>query len=293
MTDLGRVARCGLLLLLTGLCVACEKPVAAAPGEAAVAQRIVSLAPHLTEMAYAAGAGSQLVAVVEFSDYPAAARQLPRIGDSFRIDYERLAGLQPDLILAWRSGNPAAVITRLRELGYRVEAFMPRQLDDVADHLQRIGDLAGTTAQASEAAADFRRRLQSLRERYRDAQPVSVFYQVSAQPLMTASDEHFIGQVVKLCGGQNIFADSPQLVPVVSLEAVLDREPAVILAGSGADEDDAGLGHWERWSALPAVRNDQLYAVPADFLSRAGPRLLAGAEAVCTALDAARDNDQG
>jgi len=293
VTGLGRVARCGLLLLLIELCAACEKPAAATPGEALAAQRIVSLAPHLTEMVYAAGAGSHLVAVVEYSDYPPAARQLPRIGDSFRIDYERLAGLQPDLILAWQSGNPAAVITRLRELGYRVEAFMPRQLDDVADHLQRIGDLAGTSVQGNEAADDFRGRLQFLRARYRDAQPVSVFYQVSAQPLMTVNDEHFIGQVMKLCGGRNIFADSPQLVPVVSLEAVLDREPAVILAGAGADDDDAGLGQWERWSALPAVSYDQLYAVPADFLSRAGPRLLAGAEAVCSALDAARANDQG
>ncbi len=293
MIVLGRVARCGLLLLLALLCGACEKPAAAAPEAVATAQRIVSLAPHLTEMTYAAGAGSQLVAVVEFSDYPAAARQLPRIGDSFRIDYERLAGLQPDLILAWQSGNPAAVITRLQELGYRVEAFMPRQLDDVADDLQRIGDLAGTTAQASESAADFRRRLQLLRERYRDARPVRVFYQVSAQPLITVSDEHFIGQVVRLCGGQNVFADFPQLVPVVSLEAVLDREPEVILAGASAAGDDAGLGHWARWPSLPAVRQDQLYAVPADFMSRAGPRLLAGAEAVCRALDVARVKDQG
>ncbi|MGI9329747.1 MAG: cobalamin-binding protein [Gammaproteobacteria bacterium] len=288
MNDRVRVARSGLLLLLALLGGACGQSPSADPETLTTARRIVSLAPHLTEMAYAAGAGSQLVAVVEFSDYPAAARQLPRIGDSFRIDYERLAGLQPDLILAWQSGNPAAVIARLSELGYRVEAFMPRQLDDVAEHLQRIGELAGTTDQAGEAAADFRRRLQLIRERYRDAQPVRVFYQVSAQPLITVSEEHFIGQVMKLCGGRNVFSDSAQLVPVVSLEAVLDREPAVILAGAGTDQDDAGLKHWQRWPELPAVRREQLYAVPADLLSRAGPRLLAGADAVCEALDKAR-----
>ena len=152
----------------------------------APATRIISLAPSLTEVLYAVGAGNKVIGVVEFSDYPPEARSLPVVGRYDSLDLETLLALQPDLVIAWRSGNPRAAINRLRELGLTVYVAEPQDLDTVASHLDRIGTLAGTGTEASEASANFRRQLQDLRARYSLREPVRTFYQVWNRPLITA-----------------------------------------------------------------------------------------------------------
>ena len=253
------------------------------------ARRIVTLAPHLTELVYAAGAGDRLVGTVEYSDYPVAARALPRIGDAFRLDQEALAALQPDLVLAWASGNPAVMLERLRELGYRVVALDSAGLDSVAVQLEQVGRLAGSVAVAHAAAARYRSRLEALRTRWESAPRVSVFYQVSARPLLTVTRRHVIGQVLELCGGDNVFADLPGLVPPVSMESVLDAAPQAIVASGFGSGPEPSLGIWRRWRHLPAVEHRNLFIVPADWLSRPGPRLVEGVGAVCEVLDEARN----
>ena len=251
------------------------------------AQRIVTLAPHLTELVYTAGAGDRLVGVVAWSDYPPAARELPQIGDAFRVDLERLAQLRPDLVLGWETGNPAEVIAQLERHGYRVVTLATPGLDAVADNLVAIGELAGTTDIAGVAAADYRRSLSALRTQYAEARAVSVFYQISPQPLYTVGGPHPITQMIETCGGRNIFDDIDAMAPVVSIEDVVLRDPDAIVAGPPPGGDDT-LDNWRRWPQLAAVRHARLYAVDPSLVTRASTRLLDGLRQLCQALEHAR-----
>lgn len=271
--------------LLLGL-VACAPP--PAPDREGLATRIVSLAPHLTEMAYAVGAGDRLVGAVEFSDYPPAARQLPRVGDAFRIDYEVLAGLSPDLILAWRTGNPTPLIQQLRGLGYRVAEFDAVSLENLPGQLRRLGELAGTRAEANRAADAVRAELQAIQEGHRDVEALKVFYQVSREPLFTVSDRHIIGQIIRLCGGENVFGNLDGLTAVVDIEAVLAAAPEVILIGGPPDHMAVMREDWQSWGALPAASRGEIHTIDPDLVSRPGPRIVLGAIQVCEILDAAR-----
>jgi iron complex transport system substrate-binding protein len=259
---------------------------ATAPAGAAVRLRIVSLAPSLTELAYAAGAGETLVGTVEYSDYPVAARALPRVGDGWRVDIERLLALQPDLVLAWSSGTPQETITRLKSLNLRVVSIPTYRLADVPAALRSIGRIAGTTGAADAAAAKFESEIRRLRAGHAGAGPISVFIQIDDEPLYTVNSHHIISEVVELCGGRNVFAELPQLAPPVALEAVLARQPQVILSTDDTIADPRAF--WRRWPRLVAVSTGTIYSMPSDTLTRATPRLVQGAQATCDALDDAR-----
>lgn len=262
--------------------------VAGAAAAAPPARRIVTLAPHLAELAWAAGAGDRLVGTVAWSDRPEPVRRLPRVGDAFRVDYEAIVALRPDLVLGWPSGNSVAALERLRGLGLRVEALEPGTLDDVGRQIAAIGRLAGTEPVAAVAAAGWAAGLGALRARYRAAPPLRVFYQVSAEPLVTVTGTHFIGQAVALCGGRNVFADLPGLAPVVGREAVVAARPEVIVISALADGAAGDGAAWRRFDTLPAVARGHLPVVDPALLSVPGPRLLDGIAALCAALDAAR-----
>lgn len=259
-------------------------------GAAAPAQerplRIVSLAPHLTELVFAAGAGETLVGTVAYSDYPAQALDIERIGDAWRVDLERLVALQPDLVLAWPSGTPEQTLQRLDASGLEVVLLPTDRLADVAAALRRIGELTGRAAEAGAAASRFEAGVDALRERHAADPVVSVFVQLDDQPLYTINGRHLISEVVELCGGRNVFGELPQLAPAVSLESVLARDPQVILTTDDTIADPRRA--WSRWQGMRAVRAGTIYAVPADTVSRATPRLIEGIAAVCEALAAAR-----
>jgi len=255
-------------------------------GAMAASPRVVSLAPHLTELAYAAGAGPALVGTVEYSDYPAAARALPRVGDGWRVDLERVVALRPDLVLTWASGTPRSTVERLQALRLRVVDIETYRLADVPAALRRIGELAGTQAEAEAAAQEFEAAVAQLRRQYGDAPPVSVFVQIDDQPLFTVNGRHVISEVVELCGGRNVFAELGQIAPQIDAEAVLARDPAVILSTDDTIEDP--LAAWRRWPELAAVRHGTVYSLPADTVARASPRLVDGVHAVCSALADAR-----
>jgi len=248
--------------------------------------RIVSLAPNLTELAYAAGAGGTLVGTVEYSDFPAAARALPRVGDAWRVDPERVLALRPDLVLAWPSGTPGGTVTRLESLGLRVVSIPTYRLADVATALRTIGRIAGTSAVAEASAAAFDAGIRRLRAEHAGVPRVSVFVEIDDEPLYTVNGKHVISEVVELCGGRNVFAELPQLAPPVALEAVLARDPQVILSADDTIADPQAL--WRRWTGLAAVRDGAIYPMSSDTLTRATPRLADGARQVCAALDDAR-----
>lgn len=251
------------------------------------AQRIISLAPHLTELLFAAGAGERIVGVSAWSDYPPAARSLPRIGDSHAFDLERIVALRPDLVVGWQEGNAPRHIAQLRRLGLRIVLEQARGLDDIADAIERLGELAGTAPVARQAAADYRARLAALRARHAGLTPVRVFHQVWDDPLMTVNGHHPVSDLIVACGGVNVFADAPSLAPVVSREAVLRAQPAVITAAAGEAGADP-FAAWRRWPNLPAVARGLLVALPADAISRLSPRLLDAAPPLAAAIAAAR-----
>jgi iron complex transport system substrate-binding protein len=255
---------------------------------AAPATRIVSLAPHVTELLFAAGAGEQVVGTVEFSDYPPEAARIPRVGSYAALDIERILALRPTLVVGWQSGN-GPVLERLRALGLTVYVTEPRRFEDVLRAIDDLGVLAGSAETAREETTGLRTRLAALQRRYAQAPAVSVFYQVWHQPLMTVGGSHLVTRIIETCGGRNVFADVDALAPAVNVEAVLAAVPEAIVA-SGMDEArPEWLDDWRRWPQLPAVRDGHLFFIPPDLLQRPTPRLLDGAERLCVAVARVRE----
>jgi len=250
------------------------------------ATRVVSLAPHTTEMLFAIGAGRQVVAVSRYSNWPPAARALPRVSGAGGVDFEKLIALHPDLVIAWGSGISTSARQRLRELGIPVFISEPHRLNDIPSTMRRLGVLTGHDRRAGIAAGRVRSSFARLRSRYRGKARVRVFYEIWPHPLMTIGGHHFINDVLRLCGGENIFAGRSATDFSVGVEAVLAARPQVILGGSTASRD--WIREWRRWPDLPAVARGQIYAIPANLIHRPGPRLVQGAALVCADIDRAR-----
>jgi iron complex transport system substrate-binding protein len=251
------------------------------------AQRIITLAPHLAELAFIAGAGERLLATVEYSDYPEAAATLPRIGDAFRFDLERIVALRPDLIIAWDSGNPAAALSRLEDLGLAVWRIEIQRPADIPRAIRLIARSAGLETPAAASAAEA--RLNELQTRYSGRSPISYFYQVSERPLFTLNGAHLVSQGLAICGGQNVFADEPVIAPRVALEAVLQADPDVLIAPSIPGAPDP-LAQWDDWPRMQAVRNQAKILLPADEISRATVRTLDALALACRQLDRLRQS---
>jgi iron complex transport system substrate-binding protein len=252
------------------------------------ATRVVSLAPHVTELIFAAGAGRALVGASAYSDYPPAAVHLPLVGDSRAIDLERVMALSPDLVVAWRSGNSPRQLAALRQLGVPVFSTEPRKLDDVPRLIKQLGRLFGTDAVARRAATQFRGSAAVLAQKSKGKRSVSVFLQIWDRPLTTVNRDHMINEVLALCGGENIFAKLTLLTPTVGVEAVLERDPEVILLAAMPDMAASWLSFWQRWPSLRVARYKRLYVINPDLIARQGPRLVQGADEVCDLLEMAR-----
>ncbi len=249
------------------------------------ARRIISLSPHATELLFAAGAGDRLVATVDTSDFPPAARSIERVGNVSSIDLERVVALEPDLVVVWHQGTPARQVAALERLHLPVLRDGPARLDDVAASIERLGLLAGTGEIASRVASDYRRGLAELRGRHADRDRVDTFVQIWDKPLMTVNDRHVISDLLATCGGRNVFGALAPLVPQVDAEAVLAADPEVILTTSGR----AGAAQWAAWPSLRAVTRGNIVAADPDLLTRHTPRLLDGARQVCDLLERARE----
>ena len=256
----------------------------------APAQRIVSLAPSLTELIYAAGAFEKLVGVAEYSDFPPAAKELPIIGRFDILDIERIVQLNPDLVVAWQSGNPRTSVNRLRKLGLAVYIAEPKSLASIPFHIERLALLAGTKLSAEETVNSFRHKLEALNDQFSHQSPVTTFYQVWDVPLITAGGNELIDDIIRLCGGRNVFATIKRVAPKVSREAVLERNPEVIIASGMDIERPEWLDDWLRWPSVNAVANNNLFFVPPELVQRHTPRALLGAAQICSQLDQARQS---
>lgn len=249
------------------------------------AHRIVTLAPNLTELAFAAGGGSAVIGVSDFSDYPPEAKRLPIVASAAAVDLEEILRLKPDLVLAWKSGNRPADLERIEKLGIPVIATEPQRIADVPRITRMIGRAAGTSAAAEASARHFEAEVARLRSRYAGAAEVTVLYQVWERPLVTIGGTHIIDDVIRFCGGRNVFGNLKPLAPEVSLESVIAADPDVILIGDGPQN---GIGRWARLPALRAVARDRVYVIDATRVERASPRLAAGVADVCEKLSRAR-----
>jgi iron complex transport system substrate-binding protein len=252
------------------------------------AGRIVSLAPNLTELLFAAGAGASIVATVSYSDYPEAARSIPRIGDSYNLDMEAITALQPDLIVLWSSGTGVDSWRKLTGLGFTVYRSEPDTLEKIASTIRKFGRLGGSDDTAEKSSDRLLAQISRLREQYSDRHSVSVFYQFWDKPVFTVNGRHLISHIIALCGGRNIFADLLPLTPQINPEAVLELNPEVIIASGDSSARPAWLEDWKQWTGLAATKSGHLYAIPPELIQRHTPRILEGAARMCEYIDRAR-----
>lgn len=252
------------------------------------AARIITLAPNLAELMFAAGAGKQLKAVVEYSNFPAEVAQLPRVGDAFRIDLERIIELNPDLVIAWHTGNPQTALQKLQQLGIRVwqvEITRPEQIADIVESMARA---AGTETTGGARARQLRDQLARLQQQHAEKKPLNYFYQIAARPLYTINGQHIISRSLAVCAGHNIFSELAALAPQISLESVIMANPQVMIAPQTPGEPPALLG-WQDWPQLQAIKNGNMLYLPADQISQATPRLLDSIDLACKLLDEMRN----
>ncbi len=255
------------------------------------AVRIVTLAPHATELVYALGAGDALVGTMEGSDYPQAARAVPRIGGLNGASLEAVVARHPDLVIVWGGGNPPALIDRLRILGMPVFDSDPASLAQMAESLRALGQLTGRAAAGEQAARAVEQRANELRRTHRGLKPIPVFYQLWDQPLMTVGAKQIIGALIGECAGVAVPDIGALKSAVVSREAVLASAPQLIINGAGRASTDP-LSQWQRYPWLPAVRHGQLRSMDPDLLQRPGPRLIDGAVQLCALIDQARAENE-
>lgn len=249
--------------------------------------RIVSLAPGATEMLFAAGAGARLIATVEYSDEPPAARKVPRIGDVVAIDMERLVAAHPDVAVVWPGGGNPAQIEEIGRLGIPVYRQQVNALADLAGSLRRLGALAGTSAVADRAALELEARLARLAHSYAKSRRPSVLLQVWNHPIYTVGATQLMSDALRICGARNVFEDLHDLAPAVDVEAVVARDPDIIVAAAPPGAAAEWLSDWKRFTMLRAVRNGKLIGFEDQRLTRLGPSVVDATEGLCKVLAAA------
>ena len=252
------------------------------------AKRLVVLGPNLVESLYEIGAGEYILAASEHSDYPEAAKAIVRVASHNIINFEEIVSLAPDLVMVWQSGFGVDAIAKLRSLGLSVYASEPHTLDDIEDLLRDMGYLTGLLEGAELASARYRQKLNQLQTDYSHKETVSVFYQVWQEPMQTLNGDHVVNDAIELCGGKNVFAALPEIAPRVSVESVIAANPKFIFSSGSNSQGISELAHWQRWSMIAAVQNQQVHFLQVDSLVRHAPRILEGAQQLCELLEQSR-----
>ena len=252
------------------------------------AERIIALAPHIVENAFSAGAGAKLVGVSDYSNYPEQAKSISIVAGYQKINFEKIVELNPDLIIAWQSGNSGAGLSRLLELGFPVYIDQPDTIYDVAKSVRDIGILSGHRDTAELVAKNYLQQLANIQNNYAQATKVSSFYQVWNSPLQTINGQHIISHAIEVCGGTNIYANEFAVAPVINIESILERNPMVIIASGISESRPEWLDDWRNWDSLDAVKRNNLFFVNPDHIQRHSLRLLQGIKTICSQLDKAR-----
>lgn len=259
-------------------------------------QRIITLAPHLSELVDSAGGSERLVGVSAFSNYPASVKQLPVTSDARSIDLEKMKSLRPDLIIYWRGGTSESQIQSIKKTFNKDVQFIavePKKLLDISINIETIGKALGTDLIAKKNADALRIKIAELRNKENNQnnskniskRKVRVFYQVWAQPLMTLNKDHIISDIIQLCGGEQLFANEKILVPTVSREAVIKANPEIIFT---AVDSTKMVSDWSMWTSFPqlaATKNKAFVDLDGDIISRPSPRIMQGAQKICAEIN--------
>ncbi|MCG9679988.1 vitamin B12 ABC transporter substrate-binding protein BtuF [Vibrio sp. Isolate24] len=252
------------------------------------AKRVISLAPHATEMAFAAGLGDKLIAVSEHSDYPEQAKEIEKVSNYQGIKLERIIALQPDLVIAWPAGNPPRELEKLKQFGLNIYFSTTNSLDDIAKNIEQLSKYAENPSIGIEAGQLFRAQLAEFKQRYQTEIPVSYFYQLSEQPMITVAKRSWPSEVFSFCGGINVFESSSAPYPQVSTEQVVLKNPDVIFTSQSAI---ANTHPWNKWNQqLSAVKNHHVWSLNSNWLNRPTQRTLNAIEEVCEHFDTVRRN---
>lgn len=277
-----------LNFLVVSLSVALVTTTQAKAEDNKVPERIISLAPHVTEMLFSAGAGDKVVGVVAYSDFPETALSIESVGSYNAINIEKIIQLNPDLIIAWRSGNRTRDIEKLEQLGFNIAYSEPYQLTDIVQEIRLFGQQLNTQTQADAVAERLENTLSKLQQSYQHKTKVTAFYQIWNSPLMTINGNQFISQALTLCGAENVFAGLPVLAGEVSVESVIEKNPDTILLGGEQAVQQGWLTDWQRWHTLSAVKNSQIHLLNADTFQRPTERFIDGIEGLCQLIDQTR-----
>lgn len=249
------------------------------------AQRVISLAPDTTELLFAIGAGDKIVGVLDGHLYPKAAEKITKVGSFSGLDLEKIIALKPDLIVTWHYGF-ARQMNALKRLNIPVYETAPKHLADIAKTAEDLGKLIGAETKGKKFAQVFTQKIDAIRKTYQGKQLIRVFYQIGSGPPLTINKESWINDVIELCGGRNSFASLPTLVPELDLEAIIQKNPQVMITDSAPGWD----ARWLKWTMIDAIQHHRLFLIPADFIDRAGPRLLQGIVIMCRCIDAGRES---
>lgn len=239
-------------------------------------QRIVSLAPNITEIVFSLGQQHRLVGATRFSDYPPATANLPKVGSYVYLDLEKIVGLKPDLCIAIKDGNPKAVVDRLEALNIPVYAVDPRDLESIIETVSEMGRLLGAQKTAEKLKADLRSRIQRVEKRVAQTpHRPRVFFQIGISPIVSVGKNTFIHGLIELAGGKNL-AEGPMSYPRFSREQVIALSPEVMIISSMAriEAFDRIKAEWSQWQDIPAVRDQRIFLVDSDRFDRPTPRLV-------------------
>jgi len=254
------------------------------------AARVITLAPNLTELLFDLGTGNRVVATVEFSNFPTAAKKIPRIGSSASLNLESVLAYHPDLVLGWQTGNNPQQLIEIERLGIPVYRSEPGKLQDIPATLIRLGRLLGVQARAQQLAEQMESEITRLKKRYAHASQIRGFYQIWHQPIYTINGRHIISDIMQLCGVHNVFADASIIAPIVSMEAIIARDPQIIISGGSEPMQAKNLSFWRHWPQISAVRANNLYTIDADLMQRDTPRILQGANVLCEQAELSRQH---
>lgn len=251
-------------------------------------QRFISLAPNITEMIYAAGAGSKLVAVSDYSNYPPKAQRLPRVASYTGIDVEKIIRLHPSRVFYWRGGNRMDQIEQLKQLGIKTQAIQVQNMHDVVHNINKIGHIAHTQHTAHKRAQQLRQHYQQLKHKYHQRSPVKVFYQVSASPLLTIGQSSYINHLIRQCGGRSVIRHTVGSAPEVNVATLLKRQPQALIIGKSPHDHTDYRQFWRNWPQLKAVKHQHIFLIKASWINRPGPRLIKGMKKLCQVIDEVR-----
>lgn len=251
-------------------------------------ERVISLAPHATELAYEAGLGDKLIAVSERSDYPEAAQSLEKVANYKGIKVEKIIALQPDLILAWPAGNPPRELEKLKQFGFEIYYSKTKTLDNIATNIEQLSQYSDDPQVGIKNANAYKQQLAELKKKYQNASPVRYFYQLSEKPIISIAQGHWPSEVFEFCGGENVFKDSASPYPQVGIEQVVLSSPEVIFTSQHAIDNG---NMWLSWkNEIPAIEKNQIWSLNSDWINRPTPRTLNAIQQVCNFFDKARQN---